>query len=380
MDFGFNEEQEQLRAIVRDYLNAETPVTYARAMMDDERGYTDAAWQSMAELGWLGLSVPERFGGSGLGCLETALVAEAMGTVVLPGPWFATVAMGLAAWQAAADEAQSAQVLPEVARGEHRLALAVAEGRGSWAGADLALEARADDDGWVLDGEKLFVADARNADTILVAARTDGGIGLFALAPDTAGLVVEPMRTIDATRKLDVVRLSDVRAGSSALLGGRALAVEEFDRVIDVAKTMAAAELAGLAERALALTVDYLAVREQFGRALATFQALQHRCADMKVDLENVKSLVYYAAWALDEGAEDAALAAAMAKALASETVPRIIADAIQLHGGVGFTWEHDLHLYFKRAKASEVTFGDASFQRELVAGKLGLEAAAAAG
>ncbi len=150
--------------------------------------------------------------------------------------------------------------------------------------------------------------------------------------------------------------------------------------MIDVAKTMAAAELAGLAERALALTVDYLAVREQFGRALATFQALQHRCADMKVDLENVKSLVYYAAWALDEGAEDAALAAAMAKALASETVPRIIADAIQLHGGVGFTWEHDLHLYFKRAKASEVTFGDASFQRELVAGKLGLEAAAAAG
>jgi alkylation response protein AidB-like acyl-CoA dehydrogenase len=132
VDFGFNEEQEQLRAIVRDYLNAETPVTYARAMMDDERGYTDAAWQSMAELGWLGLSVPERFGGSGLGCLETALVAEAMGTVVLPGPWFATVAMGLAAWQAAADEAQSAQVLPEVARGEHRLALAVAEGRGSW--------------------------------------------------------------------------------------------------------------------------------------------------------------------------------------------------------------------------------------------------------
>jgi len=368
MDFGFSDEQEQLRASVRDFLAAEAPASFARAMMDSDLGMTDASWQAIAGLGWLGLTVPEQHGGSGLGILELAIVMEEMGEVVYPGPFMATVCLGVPAMLAVADEAQQGAVLPQVAAGSHRLTAAVAETRGSWHVDGLDGRATATADGYELNATKLFVPDARSADSLIVVIRLEDALGFFRVGADAPGVTVTPMQTVDRTRKLDVVELAGVRVEAGDLLGGRPVAPTTLDDLADVAKTAAAAELCGIADAALTMTVEYVKIREQFGRAIATFQAIQHKLADMKVLLENARSLTYYAAWALDTGADDRRLAAAMAKAYASDACTRVATEAIQAHGGIGFTWEHDLHLYLKRAKAAEVTYGDATENRELVA------------
>ncbi len=211
MDFGFSQEQEQLRDIVRDFLTSEAPTSYARAMMDDARGFTDEAWCAMADLGWMGLTVPERFGGSGLGNLELVLVMEAMGTVLLPGPYMSTVGLGLPVVMATATEEQLAALAPAVATGRHRLTAAVAEEAGLWTAEGISSVAHPSGDGFEIDGAKLFVPDARSADTIVVVARLEDGLGFFALSPGIEGLAVEPMKTVDETRKLDVVSLAGVR-------------------------------------------------------------------------------------------------------------------------------------------------------------------------
>ncbi|MBI5506916.1 MAG: acyl-CoA dehydrogenase family protein [Deltaproteobacteria bacterium] len=373
MDFGFSQEQEQLRQTVKSYLSSELPLTFARAMMDDERGFTDEKWRDLAGLGWLGLTIPERFGGSGLGLLDLAIVIEATGAVVMPGPFLSTVGLGVPALCATATQQQAAAWLPRIADGTSRVTAAIAERAARWS-AD-GIEATAGRDGalYVLDGRKLFVPDARCADVLVVPVRLGGELGFFCVERGSAGLTIEPMNTVDRTRKLDVVTLRGVRVESGALLGGRAQGAAVLDGVIDAAKVVIAAEMAGAADAALAMTVEYTAMRRQFGRAIATFQSIQHRCADMKVDVENARSLVYYAAWSADSGAPDRRLAAAMAKAYASQACPRVVADAVQLHGGIGFTWEHDLHMFFKRVKADEQCYGDAVANRELVASFLEL-------
>jgi alkylation response protein AidB-like acyl-CoA dehydrogenase len=373
MDFDFSEEQQELRAAFRDYVRAEMPTTLARELWDHPDGVTAEGWSSLARLGWCGLTVPEAAGGSGLGMLELVLACEAMGTTVAPGPFWSTMALGVELVRRLGSDEQQEGLLSAVAAGSARLTAAVAETAGRWQAADVAMVARRDGQGLQLDGEKLFVPDARSATNLLVAARLDDGIGVLVVPREAPGVTVEPMQTVDGSRKFDVVRFDGVGVGGAALLGGAAVAGEVFDAALDAARLALAAELAGIAEAALALTVEYLGVREQFGRPLATFQALQHRCADMKVEVENTKSLVYYAAWALDCGSDDARQAVAMAKAYASEACPMVVADAVQLHGGIGFTWEHDLHMYFKRAKADEVLLGDAVESREFVARTLGL-------
>lgn len=368
MDFGFSEDQEQLRSAVRDYFSRELPVSFARAMLDDQTGFTQEAWRGLSDLGWLGLAVPEDLGGSGLGQLDLSLVLEEAGSVALPGAFTSTVSLALPLLLLTADDAQRGAFIPETASGRRRVACAIAERRGRWSFDAIEATAARDGGAFVLTGAKLFVPDAGEADTLIVACRLDDGVGFFLLPAEVPGLTIASMETIDRTRRLFSVALKDVRLEAACLLGGRPFPPSHLDDVIDRAKVSLAAGMVGAADRALAMTVEYVGLREQFGRAIATFQVIQHRLADMKVAVEHARSLVYYAAWALDTGAEDARLASAMAKAFASDWCPRIAADAVQLHGGIGFTWEHDLHIYFKRLKADEQTYGDATANRELVA------------
>ena len=368
MNFGFNEAQDQLRAAIADFLKNETPTTFARQMLEQDAGMTDAVWRKMAQLGWLGLTVPEAYGGSGLGLLDLTIVAEEMGGVVLPGPYFSTVALALPALVELGTEEDRKRFLPDIAGGGIKATVAWVETDGVWDNGGFGCRAEIDGTRIVLNGKKLFVPDARSADVIFVTADGPDGSGVFSVGRDNPGLKIQPMTAMDETRKLDAVVLDGVAIDASARLGGRSATPAELDRLLDIAKTMLAAEMCGAASAVLDLSVEYSKMREQFGRAIGTFQALQHTMADMKVALENARSLTYYAAWALDNGAEDAHLACAMAKAYASEACVRVVADGIQVHGGIGFTWEHDAHLYFKRVKSGELTFGDATRNREIAA------------
>jgi alkylation response protein AidB-like acyl-CoA dehydrogenase len=373
VDFGFNEDQELLRSVVRDYLRTKTPTTFARAMMDDPVGTTEEVWRGVADLGWLGLTVPEAYGGSGLGFLDLAIVMEEAGAVCLPGPFMSTAALAIPAIATHGTESQKRHHLPEIAAGTARATVAFAESDGRWAEDAVAATAELRGEQYVLRGTKLFVPDARSADWVLVVANVAGGSGIFVVPREARGFTIEPMHTIDQTRKLDVVELNDVHVDAEALLGGARLPDGALDRLVDVARVLLAAEMCGAADAALTLSVEYVKIREQFDRKIATFQAIQHKLADMKVLLENARSLAYYAAWALDTGSEDQRIAAAMTKAYASDACVKVVADAIQVHGGIGFTWEHDLQLYFKRVKSSELTYGDATANRRAVAEALKL-------
>jgi alkylation response protein AidB-like acyl-CoA dehydrogenase len=227
--------------------------------------------------------------------------------------------------------------------------------------------------GFEIDGAKLFVADARSADLILVVARIDDGMGCFLLDRDTSGMRIEPLATVDGTRRFDAVVLDGVVAPPESLLGGGAHESSLVGEIVDYARVALAAEMCGIASRALSMSVEYAGVREQFGRPIGSFQAVQHKCADMKVAVENARSLVYYAAWAADESSADRRLAAAMAKSYASEACPRVVADAVQVHGGIGFTWEHDLHLYLKRVQSDRAICGNETDNRRRVASLIGL-------
>lgn len=373
MDFGFSEDQELLRSVVRDFLRAKAPPAYARAMMDDPIGITDELWRGIADLGWLGLVIPEVYGGSGLGHLDLVILLEETGEVVLPGPLMSTVALATPALLAHGSDAQKQRYLPAIAAGKMRGTLAFAEAPGRWAEDAVATTAEARGDRYVLHGTKLFVPDARSADIVLCVAKLGDRSGLFVVPRDAAGLTISPMHTIDQTRKLDVVELARVEVDADALLGGATLPDGALEHLVDLARVLLAAEMCGCAAAALALSVEYVKVREQFDRKIATFQAIQHRLADMKVLLENARSLVYYAAWALDTQSDDRRIAAAMTKAYASDACVKVVADAIQVHGGIGFTWEHDLHLYFKRVKSAELTYGDGTANRRTVAELLNL-------
>jgi alkylation response protein AidB-like acyl-CoA dehydrogenase len=368
VDFGFSEDQELLRSVVRDYLRAKTPPAFARAMLDDRLGMTEEVWRGISELGWLGLTIPETYGGSGLGYLDLAILLEETGEVVLPGPLMSTAALATPALIGQGTDEQKQRYLPEIAAGTLRGTVAFAETAGRWAEDAVATTAERRGNGYVLRGTKLFVPDARGADLVLVVAKLDERANVFVVPRDAIGLAISEMHVIDQTRKLDVVELASVEVGADALLGGAPLPAGALDRLVDIARVLLAAEMCGAADAALTLSVEYAKIRQQFDRPIATFQAIQHKLADMKVLLENARSLVYYAAWALDSASDDQRIAAAMTKAYASDACVKVVADAIQVHGGIGFTWEHDLQLYFKRVKSSELTYGDASANRSTVA------------
>ena len=378
MDFGFSEEQEMLRKSARDFLAAESPMTYVRRMMEDDRGFTDAQWKQMAELGWMGLILPEQYGGAGGDFVDMVVVLEEMGRAVLPGPFFATVVLGGVALLEGGSDSQKASFLPKIAAGDLRVTLAQLEPNARWDAEGIELQARKDGGGYRLAGTKLFVPDAHTADVIIVAGREPGskgaeGVTLFLVDAGASGVKATLLKTMDQTRKLCEVVLEDVRVPADRVLGQPGAGWKLLDRVVDRGKVGLCAEMCGGAQKVLEMSVEYAKVREQFGRPIGSFQAIQHKCANMLVEVESSKSATYYAAWAVANDVAEAPLAAAMAKAYTSDAYRHTAGEGIQIHGGIGFTWEHDMHIYFKRAKSSEVTFGDATWNREIVAQLIGL-------
>ena len=366
MDFGFSEEQEMLRASARKFFENECTSTVVRQRMEEPAGVTDDFWTKLAEQGWLGLVYPEEYGGVGLGFVDLTVLMEEMGRVVMPGPFLATLLGGLAILEAGSAE-QKKQWLPRLADGKAKAALAWTEPSARWDAAGVATTAKPTADGWLL-------LDAHIADVTAVVARTaenragQPGLSLFLVPKGTPGFEPKLLPTMDQTRKLCEVVLRDVRLPGSALLGAKDGASAPLSRVLERATVALCAEMCGGAQKVLEMTTEYAKIRVAFNRPIGSYQGVKHRAADMLVDVENAKSLTYYAAWAVDENVPDSALAVSMAKAYASDAFRRVSAAGIQLHGGIGFTWEHDLHLYFKRAKSSEFTFGDATHHREKVA------------
>ena len=373
MDFGFNQEQELLRNTARKFLENECTSEFVRARMAEPAGVTDAFWTKLAEQGWTGLVYPEEFGGTGLGFVDLTVLMEEMGRAVMPGPFFSTLLGGLTILEAGS-AAQKKEWLTKIAGGEAKAALAFTEPNARWDAAAVAVTAREAGGKYTLSGTKLFVLDAHVADVIVVVARTreskrpEEGLSLFLVPKGARGLTVKLLPTMDQTRKLCEVKLDDVAVGADALMGPRDGGWTPLARVLDRATVALCAEMCGGAQRVLDMTTEYAKIRIAFGKPIGSYQGVKHRAADMLVESENAKSLTYYAAWAVDENVPEAPLAASMAKAYASDAFRKIAGAGIQLHGGIGFTWEHDLHLYFKRAKSSEFTFGDASYHRERVA------------
>ncbi len=373
MNFGFNDEQELLRSTARKFFENECGSDTVRRLMETPEGISPELWKKIAEQGWLGLVYPEAYDGMGLGLVDLVVLMEEMGRAVVPGPFFSAVVLGGLAILEAGSEAQKKEWLPRIAAGDKRVALAWMEPSAQLGPAGVTLAATEKGDRYRLSGTKLFVSDAHTADALVVAARTKAGAGAdgvshFLLPRGTAGLQVSLLPTMDQTRKLCEVTCADVTVGADALLGAANAGWAPLARVLDRATVALCAEMCGGAQKVLDMTVEYAKIRQAFGRPIGSYQGVKHRAADMLVDVENSKSITYYAAWALDEGAPEAALAVSMAKAYVSDAYRRVAAAGIQLHGGIGFTWEHDLHLYFKRAKGSEFTFGDATHHRERVA------------
>ncbi len=373
MNFGFNDEQELLRSTARKFFENECGSDIVRRLMETREGISPELWKKIAEQGWLGLVYPEAYDGMGLGLVDLVVLMEEMGRAVMPGPFFSSVILGGLAILEAGSEAQKKEWLPRIAAGDRRVALAWMEPSAQLGPAGVTLTATEKGGRYTLSGTKLFVSDAHTADALVVAARTKAGAGadgvsLFLLPRGTAGLHVSLLPTMDQTRKLCEVSCADVTMGADALLGAPNGGWAPLARVLDRATVALCAEMCGGAQKVLDMTVEYAKIRQAFGRPIGSYQGVKHRAADMLVDVENSKSITYYAAWALDENAPEAALAVSMAKAYVSDAYRRVAAAGIQLHGGIGFTWEHDLHLYFKRAKGSEFTFGDATHHRERVA------------
>jgi alkylation response protein AidB-like acyl-CoA dehydrogenase len=374
MNFGFSEEQELLRSTARKFFENECSSEVVRTLMETPEGMSPELWAKLAEQGWLGLIYPEAYDGMGLGMVDLVVLMEEMGRAVVPGPYFSTVLLGGLAILEAGSEAQKKEWLPRIVAGEARVTLAWMEPSALLGPEGVTLPAAGRGGRYTLSGTKLFVHDAHTADAVVVAARTaqglspEEGISLFLLPRQTRGLEVTLLPTMDQTRKLCEVTLTDVAVGADALLGPAGQGWPPLSRVLDRATVGLCAEMCGGAQRVLDMTVEYAKIRHAFGRPIGSYQGVKHKCADMLVDVENSKSITYYAAWAMDEGVSEGPLAVSMAKAYVSDAYRRVAANGIQLHGGIGFTWEHDLHLYFKRAKGSEFAFGDATYHRERVA------------
>ncbi len=371
MNFGFTEEQELLRKTARDFLEECAPVKHAREVMEGPASHSAQAWGRMAELGWTGLPFPEEHGGAGLGVVELCIVLEELGRVLAPVPFLPTVLAGTAIHEVGTD-AQRREWLPGICAGDTIATLAIAEDRGSDDPASLALRAERSGDGFALRGRKLFVPDAGDACLLLVAARTgddaERDVALFAVPRDAAGVAVTPMKSMDLLRPLYEVAFDGVSLPASSLLGGEAAGGAGVGRCLDRGMVMICAEMLGGAEKCLEDSVAYAKERVQFGKPIGVNQAIKHKCADMLFEVESARSITYFAAWAAGASPEEAPLAAAMAKAFVSDAYRRVSAENIQIHGGVGFTWEYDCHLYFKRAKSDECWLGDGSRHRERVA------------
>ena len=353
MQFGLSESQQILKETARKFFAGECPTATVRKLMEAETAFDAALWSKLSEQGFTGVTVPEEYGGMGLGAVELILLMEEAGYALLPGPLFSTVALAAPVIDALGTAAQKRKYLTPIAAGQARSTVAVVEPGGSWDPAEIRLSAAGDR----LTGAKLFVPDAAAASFLVVAAQN----GTFLVEGNAPGLRIEPMKGMDLTRKIYSV---DFKNTPAEKLGGAG----ELARALDTATAALAAEMTGGMQRVLETTVAYAKTRKQFGKPIGIFQAVQHLCADMYLETESSRSAAYYAAWALQENAPDAAKAVSVAKMYASDAGRTVGNRGIQVHGGMGFTWENDLHLYYRRAKASETMLGDATFHRERIA------------
>jgi alkylation response protein AidB-like acyl-CoA dehydrogenase len=352
MQFGLSESQQILKDTARKFFDNECPMVQVRKLMETDTAYEAALWQKLAEQGFTGIIVPEEFGGMGLGIVELVLLMEEAGHALLPGPLFSTLMAG-AVLQACGSEAQQQKYLSKICNGQARATVAFLEENSSWNPADLNLSSAAGK----LNGEKFFVTDAAVADFVLVVTSGD----LYVVDAKASGLRIAPMKGMDLTRKIYSVEFSSTPAEKLSNSAG-------LDRALSIATVALAAEMTGGMQRVLETTVAYAKTRKQFGKPIGIFQAVQHMCADMYLETESARSAAYYAGWALEETAFDAYTAVSIAKMYASDASRTVGNRGIQVHGGMGFTWESDIHLYYRRAKASEAMLGDAAFHRERIA------------
>ena len=371
MNFAFTEEQEELRKTVRSFLESKSPETAVREQMETEAGYDAAVWSQMGEqMGLQGLAIPEEFGGSGYGFVELGIVLEEMGRALLCAPYFSTVVLAANTLIHSGDDAAKAAYLPGIASGETIATVAFTEPSGKWDESGITLEASGSGSDFTLTGTKSFVLDGHTASLIIVAARTAAGVSLFAVEGDAAGLTRTALSTMDQTRKQARLEF----AGTPAkLIGTDGGGWNVLSKVLDLVAVGLAAEQVGGAQKVLEMAVDYAKVRVQFGRPIGSFQAIKHKCADMLLEVESAKSAAYYGLWCASELNDELPSVASLAKAYCSEAYFHATAENIQIHGGIGFTWEHPAHLYFKRAKSSELLFGDPTYHRELLAQRIGI-------
>jgi alkylation response protein AidB-like acyl-CoA dehydrogenase len=376
MDFAFSDEQEEFRNTLRRFFEEKAPSTEVRRLMETSEGYDLAVWKQMSEeLGLQGIQLPEEYGGQGFGFLELGIVLEEMGRVLFPSPFYATVCLAANAILNAGSEAQKQALLPGIAAGETLATLALCEDSGRFDAAGITLEAVPDGGGYRLDGHKSFVIDGQVADCLVVAARLAGsagtdGITLVTVRSDDSGVAATPLETMDEIRKQARIEFSGARA---EILGDVGTGWPPLAKTLDQAVIMLAAEMLGASQMCLEMAVEYAKVRMQFARPIGSFQAIKHKAAEVLLEIELAKSAGYYSWWVADEREEELAEAASLAKSVCADTFLLAASEGIQIHGGVGFTWEHDAHLYLKRAKGSEILFGDATAHRARLATQLGL-------
>jgi alkylation response protein AidB-like acyl-CoA dehydrogenase len=377
MDLGLNEEQEMLRESARGFLQRECPKKLVKELDESDEGYSRELWRKMAGLGWMGLVFPEKYGGSGRNFLDLAILLEEMGYNIVPGPFFSTVVLGGLTTLTAGSEEQKTEFLPRIARGEMILSLALTEPAASYDAASVKTEAIARNGKYVIKGTKLFVLNANVADYILCVARTkktsnpEDGITVFLVDARSPGLKSTLLKTLARDKQCEVV-FDNVTVSEKSVVGRRGEGWPIVKDILQKAAVGKCAEMVGGAQAALDMAVNYAKERVQFGRPIGSFQAIQHYCANMAMDVSGSRFVTYKAAWRVSEGLP-AALDAAIAKAWVSEAYGRVALSAHQIFGAIGFTMDHDIHLYYRQAKAGEIIFGGADFHRAVVAHELGL-------
>ena len=377
MDFALSEEQEMLRKMGRDFLATECPKSLVKEMAQDEKGHPIELWQKMADLGWMGLAFPEKYGGTDSSFLDLTVLLEEMGRACIPGPFFSTVVLGSLAILEVGSDAQKQELLPKIAKGDLLLTLALTEPSARYEADAIAVKATQAGDDYIIEGTKLFVPDAHVADYLIVVARTTEskdptkGITLFLVDTKASGLTINPLITIAGDKQFEVA-LDKVKVSKKDILGEKDKGWAYVERLLQKASVGLCAQMVGGAQQVLEMSVAYAKERVQFGKAIGTFQAIQHYCANMATDVDGSRFITYQAAWMLSEGLP-CTKEVAMAKAWCSEAFRRVTALGHQIHGGVGFIEDHDLPLYFKRAKAWELLLGDAHFHQEIVATEMGL-------
>ncbi len=377
MDLGFNETQQMLQNSAREFLSQECPHSLVREMEQDPKGYPDQLWKSIVDLGWTGVAFPQKYGGTEGSFVDLAVLVEELGRALAPSPFFSTVVMGGMTILDAGSDAQKDEYLTQICQGQATFAFAVLEPSATYEAWGIETEATRDGDGFTLNGTKLFVPDAHTADNIVVAARTtkgsdpEDGITLFIVPASAQGISIEMLSTVASDRQSEV-GLNNVKVPASAVLGEVDKGWQALNLAIQRGAAAKSVEMLGGAGAVLDMTLEYVKQRVQFGRPIGSFQAVQHHCANMVTFAESCRYMAYQAVWTLDEGLP-ATREVSMAKTWVNEAYRKVCALAHQCHGAIGFTMEHDLQLFSRRARVAELAFGDAEHHRELVAGALGL-------